>query len=50
MNVTQQPGPDLPYGTVPEPHAQMVRLFLVLAYIGKKMLQKSPMYQGQRAM
>ena len=27
--MTQSPGPDLPYGTVPAPRAQMVGLFLV---------------------
>ena len=30
MNVMKQPGPDLFYGTVPGPRAQMVRLFFDL--------------------
>ena len=33
MNVKQQPGPDLFYGTVPGPRAQMVRLFLIFTYL-----------------
>ena len=39
MNAMQQPGPDLPYGTVPEARAQMVRLFWSSPVFGRKMLQ-----------
>ena len=39
MNVVQQPGPDLFYGTVPGPRAQMVRLFFLSSPIfGRKIL------------
>ena len=44
------PEPDLPHDTVPEPRAQMVRLFWSSPLFARKMLQKSPKYQGQRAM
>ena len=40
MNVMQQPGPDLFYGTVPGPRAQMVRLFLIFTYIWQEDLAK----------
>ena len=50
MNVMRQPGPDLPYGTVPGPRAQMVRLFLVFTYIWREDVANSLKYQGQHAM
>ena len=40
MNVMQQPGLDLPYGTVPGPCSQMVRLFLVFIYIWREEFAK----------
>ena len=42
MNVMQQPGPHLFYGTVPGPRAQMVRLFLVFTYIWQEDVAKIP--------
>ena len=49
MNVMQQPGLDLPYGTVPGPCSQMVRLFWSSFIFGEKSLQKSSKYQGYHA-
>ena len=46
MNVMQQPGPDLSYGTVPGPRAQMVRLFLIFTYIWQEDLAKIPKVPG----
>ena len=42
LNEMQQPEPDLPYGTVPEPRAQMARLFLVFIYIWQEDVAKIP--------
>ena len=42
MNVMQQPGPDLFYGTGPGPPSQMVRLFLIFTYIWLEDLAKIP--------
>ena len=48
MNVMQEPGPDLSYGTVPGARAQMVRLFLYLhlQYIWQENLAKIPKVPG----
>ena len=46
MNVMQQPGPDLFYGTVPGPNAQMERLFLIFSYIWQEDLTKIPKAPG----
>ena len=51
MNVMQQPGPDLPYGTVPgAPLLNGQTFFWYSLTFGWKMLQKSLRYQGARAM
>ena len=42
----QQPEPDLFYGTVPGPRAQMVRLFFFFTYIWQKDLAKIPEVPG----
>ena len=46
MNVMQQPEPDLPYGTVPRPRAQMVRLVLVFTFIWQENVAKLPKVPG----
>ena len=42
VNVMQQPEPDLFYGTVPVPRAQMVRLFFIFTYIWLEELANIP--------
>ena len=42
----QQPEPDLFYGTVPRPRAQMVRLFFFFTYIWQEDLAKIPKVPG----
>ena len=42
----QQPEPDLFYGTVPGPRAQMVRLFFFFTYIWQEDLAKIPKVPG----
>ena len=42
----QRPRPDLSYGTVTGPRAQMVRLFLIFTYIWQKDLAKIPKVPG----
>ena len=42
----QQPEPDLFYGTVPEPRAQIVRLFFVFTCIWLEDLAKIPKVPG----
>ena len=42
MNVMQRPGLGLSYGAVPEPRAQMVRLYLIFTYIWQEDLAKIP--------
>ena len=46
MNVMQKPGPDLPYGTVPGPRAQMVRLFLISTYTWQEDVTKKNQSAG----
>ena len=46
MNVMQLLGPDLTYGSVPRPRAQMVRFFLYLTYIWLKDGAKIPKVPG----
>ena len=43
MNVMQKPAPYLPYGTAPDPSAQMVGLFLVFTYIWPEDVAKIPL-------
>ena len=42
----QQPESDLFYGTVPGPHARMVRLFFIVTYIWQEDLAKIPKVPG----
>ena len=46
MNVIQYPAPCLPYGTVPEPRAQIVGLLLVFTYIWLVDVAKIPKVPG----
>ena len=46
MNVMQQPGPDLSYGTVPGPRAQMVKPFLIFTFTWQEDLAKTPKVPG----
>ena len=49
MNIMQQPGPDLPYGTCHQrPRAQMLKLFLVFTYIWQEDVAKIPNVPGAR--
>ena len=42
MKVMEQLGRDLPNGTVPEPRAQLVGVFLVFTYIWQEDVAKIP--------
>ena len=42
MNIMQLPALYFPYGKVPGPHAQIVRLFLVFTYIKQEDVAKIP--------
>ena len=46
MNVMQQLGQGLSYGTVPGPCAQMIRLFLIFTYIWQEDFAKTPKEPG----
>ena len=46
MKVMQLPGPDFPYGIVPGPRTQTVRLFLVFTYIWHEDVVKIPKVPG----
>ena len=49
MNVMQDPGPDLPYGIVPEARAQMVNFFCLYLDLVGRCYENSQSFRGSGA-